>query len=144
MDECLQARHIFFMADASSWIAIVDDDRSVLKAVKRSLHFRGLQSRTFESAQQFIRSMPDGLPECLIVDLQMPEMTGLELHHYLTRCGIQIPTIIITAHGDARLRERAQTAGVVAVLSKPLEKALLFAAIEAASASRKFPNHGLS
>ena len=120
------------MADTSNWIAIVDDDVSVLKALKRALRLRGLQSRTFESAQQFICSVPDGLPECLIVDLQMPEMTGSELHQYLTRSGIQIPTIIITAYGDSRVMERAQSAGIIAVLPKPLQKEALFAAIEAA------------
>jgi FixJ family two-component response regulator len=130
------------MAQTSGWIAIVDDDVSVLKALNRSLRFRGVQSRTYVSAQQFIASVPDGLPECLIVDLQMPEMTGLELHHYLTRNGIQIPTIIITAHGDARIGERAESEGVIAVLPKPLEKALLFAAIDAASACKKIGDHG--
>jgi FixJ family two-component response regulator len=122
------------MAQDSGWIAIVDDDPSVLKALNRLLRFHGLQSTTYESAQQFIASVPEGLPDCLIVDLQMPEMTGLELHHYLTRSGIQIPTIIITAHGDTRVSERAKSEGIIAVLPKPLEKASLFAAIEAASA----------
>ena len=124
------------MAEASGWIAIVDDDLSVLKALKRSLRIRGLQSKTYESAQQFIGSLNDGLPECLIVDLQMPEMTGLELHQTLTRIGIEIPTIIITAHSDARVRERSGSAGIIAVLPKPLEKASLFAAIDAASPDR--------
>jgi FixJ family two-component response regulator len=127
------------MAQTSGWIAVVDDDVSVLKALKRSLRSRGLQSRTYESAQQFIASVPDGLPECLIVDLQMPEMTGLELHHYLTRNGIRIPTIIITAHGDARVR--AESEGVIAILAKPLEKASLFAAIDAARACAKIGAH---
>src|SRR5712671_372429 len=120
---------VFIMPETSPWIAIVDDDTSVLKALQRTLRVRALQSKTFESAREFLTSLPDGLPECLIADLQMPEMTGLELHHHLTRSGIQIPTIIITAHGDIRVRERCESAGIIAFLSKPLRNESLFAAI---------------
>jgi FixJ family two-component response regulator len=120
------------MADTSPWIAIVDDDPSVLKALTRALRVRAFQSKTYGSAQEFLASLPDGLPECLIVDLQMPEMTGLELHHHLMRNGIHIPTIIITAHSDIRTRERCESAGILAFLAKPLRNASLFAAINAA------------
>jgi FixJ family two-component response regulator len=118
------------MLEACHWIAIVDDDPSVLKALRRTLRVRALQSKSFETAQEFLESLSDGLPECLIVDLQMPGMTGLELHHHLTNNGIQIPTIIITADRDGRLRERSESAGVIALLTKPLSNASLFAAID--------------
>jgi FixJ family two-component response regulator len=118
------------MQEASPWIAIVDDDPSVLKALKRALQFRGLQAKTYGSAQEFLASLAEGLPRCMIVDLQMPEMTGLELHDHLNGRGVQIPTIIITAYDDVRTRERAESAGVIAFLSKPLRKAALFAAID--------------
>ena len=121
---------VFFMAEASRWIAIVDDDPSVLKALSRSLRVRAFQTKTYSSAQEFLAALANGLPECLIVDLQMPEMTGLDLHCHLTRSGIQIPTIIITAHGDSRVRERSESAGVIAILSKPLRNESLFAAID--------------
>ena len=121
------------MPVTSPWIAIVDDDPSVLKALQRTLRIRALLSKTFGSAREFLASLPDGLPECLIVDLQMPEMTGLELHHQLTRSGIHIPTIIITAHSDIRLRERSEAAGIFAVLFKPLQNASLFTTIDAAA-----------
>jgi FixJ family two-component response regulator len=130
------------MADISRWIAIADDDPSVLNALKRALRVRALQSKTYGSAKEFLASLPDGLPECLIVDLQMPEMTGLELHHHLTRSGIEIPTIIITAHGDTRVRERCKSAGVIAFLSKPLGNASLFAAIDDASRIARNRDHG--
>ena len=126
--------HTFLiMPETSPWIAIVDDDPSVLKALRRTLRVRALQSKTFESAREFLASLPDGLPECLIVDLQMPEMTGLELHHQLTRSGIHIPTIIITAHSEIIVRERSEAAGVIAVLFKPLQNASLFTTIEDAT-----------
>jgi FixJ family two-component response regulator len=85
------------MADALPWIAIVDDDPSVLKALARLLRSRAYEAKTFTSARDFLAALPDGLPECLIVDLQMPEMSGLELQRHLTRDDVQIPTIIITA-----------------------------------------------
>jgi FixJ family two-component response regulator len=126
------------MAEASSWIAIVDDDPSVLRALRRSLGVHAFQAKTYGSAEEFLAALPDGLPECLIVDLQMPGMTGLELLQVLSRRDIQIPTIIITAHADAGVRERCESAGADAFLSKPLESASLFAAIETA---RKTPRN---
>jgi FixJ family two-component response regulator len=132
------------MPESSSWIAIVDDDPSVLKALCRSLRFRGFQAKTYGSAREFLASLPNGLPQCLVVDIQMPEMSGLELHLYLTRRGIRIPTIIITAHGDPVVRERAESAGIIAMLSKPLQKVSLFAAIDAAIGVNRDLGHGPS
>ena len=127
------------MAEASRWIAIVDDDPSVLKALARLLRARAFHARTFGSAQEFLAALPDGLPECLIVDLQMPEMSGLELQQHLTRRDVQIPTIVITAHGDVAARERCESAGAIAFLSKPLQDTSLFAAIECRGQNCKKP-----
>jgi FixJ family two-component response regulator len=120
------------MTEASRWIAIVDDDPSVLKALKRLLRTRAFDAKTYGSAQEFLAALPDGLPECLIVDLQMPEMSGLQLHQYLTRSGMKIPTIIITAHGDFGARDRCESSGAIAYLLKPLQDTALFAAIDRA------------
>jgi len=121
------------MPEASRWIAIVDDDPSVLNALRRTLRIRRIQTKTYGSAQEFLAALPSGLPECLILDLHMPEMSGLELLQHLAHRDIQIPTIIITSHGDINVRERSESAGIVAVLSKPWENASLFAAIDDAS-----------
>jgi FixJ family two-component response regulator len=123
------------MAKASSRIAIVDDDPSVLKALARLLRTRSFNVRTYQSGQQFLASLADGTPDCLILDLQMPEMTGLELQKDLARKGIRIPTIIITAHDQAGMRERCNAAGAIAYLAKPLQDTSLFAAIDMASRS---------
>lgn len=120
------------MAESSPWIAIVDDDPSVLKALTRLLRTRALHVRTYRSAQEFLAALAGGLPECLIVDLQMPEMSGLELLQHLTRLNNQIPTIVITAHSDVGVRERCEAAGAVAFLLKPLQDTALFAAMELA------------
>jgi FixJ family two-component response regulator len=125
------------MAQASPWIAIVDDDPSVLKGLARLLRARAFEVKTYTSARDFLAGLPEGLPECLIVDLQMPEMTGLELHRHLTRSGVQIPTIVITAHNEAGARERCESAGAAAFLSKPLQDTSLLAAIDDARGSAK-------
>ncbi len=83
-------------------------------------------------------------PTCLIVDLQMPDMTGLELQLHLTRHGIQIPTIIITAHNEAGARERCESAGASAFLSKPLQDTALLAAIDDAGRLARSRSNGSS
>jgi FixJ family two-component response regulator len=121
------------MAHPSPWIAIVDDDPSVLKALARFLTLRAIEVRTYESARDFLASlpeeMPDELPECLIVDLQMPEMSGLELQRHLNRAAIWIPTIVITADRDAEMREQCEAAGAETYLLKPIQDTSLLAAI---------------
>ena len=120
------------MAGASPWIAIIDDDPSVLRALARLLRTRALVAKTYVSALEFLTALRGDLPECLILDLQMPEMSGLELLQHLARQDMQVPVIIITAHGDSEARERCQSAGAVAFLPKPVQDSSLFAAIEAA------------
>jgi FixJ family two-component response regulator len=117
------------MAQASPWIAIVDDDPSVLKALARLLSAHGIEVRTYMSARDFLASLADAQPECLVVDLQMPEMTGLELQRHLIRAGIRIPTIVITAHDEPEMRELCKSMGASDFLSKPLQDTSLLAAI---------------
>jgi Response regulator len=81
------------MAETCPWIAVVDDDPAVLKALSRLLRSRAFRVQTFESGQDFLAALPHGLPECLIVDLQMPGMSGLDLQQHLARNGIPIPTL---------------------------------------------------
>ena len=111
-------------------IAIVDDDPSILKALALLLSSRSLQAKTFQSGSQFLASLADELPTCLILDLQMPEMTGLEIQQHLARRGVRIPTIIVTAHDEVEMRARCKSAGAIAYLSKPVHDELLFAAID--------------
>jgi FixJ family two-component response regulator len=117
------------MAEPSPWIAVVDDDPAVLKALSRLLRSHAFRARTYGSGQEFLAALPAGLPDCLIVDLQMPEMNGLELQQHLARNGIKIPTILITAYDDVALRDQA---GLVASLRKPLQEKALFDAIDKA------------
>jgi FixJ family two-component response regulator len=119
------------MSKAMSWIAIVDDDPSVLKALSRLLKSHAFRTSAFKSAAEFLRALPDGLPECLILDLHMPEMTGLQLQLHLGHSGIKIPTIVITGSENGA-RERCNAAGASAFLLKPITEAALFEALDAA------------
>jgi FixJ family two-component response regulator len=121
------------MGGGSPWIAIVDDDPSVLKALTRLLRTRSFQAKTYASAQAFLAALSEDLPECLILDLQMPEMNGLELHRHLALKGLNIPTIIITAHDETDARQRCEAAGTAAYLLKPPGDVTFFAAIAEAT-----------
>ena len=125
------------MLEEASWIAIVDDDPSVLKSLSRALRIHAYETRAFASAGDFLTQLPAGAPACLILDVQMPDMTGLELHHQLASAGVHIPTIVITAHSEIKAREMTHAADVVAVLSKPLRNASLFAAVALALGPRE-------
>src|SRR5215475_9023822 len=112
-------------------IAIVDDDAFVLKALARLLRTKSIATEVFGSALEFLSSLTERRPDCIIADLQMPEMSGLELQQDLARRGISIPTIIITAHDEPGMRERCKAAGAIAYLDKPVQHSLLFAALDA-------------
>lgn len=116
----------------SGFVAIVDDDMAVRKGLARLLGASEIRARSYASAREFLDSLAAELPECLIVDLQMPEMTGLELQGELSRLGTRIPTIVITAHNERGLRERCLAAGATAYLIKPLDSTVLLASIDSA------------
>lgn len=100
-------------------IAVVDDDRSIRNATQDLLNAAGFSTLTFENAKSFLGSSVHASAACLIADMRMPGMTGLELHEHLAMSGIGIPTVIITAHPEQQMRERARAAGVTCFLTKP-------------------------
>lgn len=116
------------MVEASSWIAIVDDDPAVLEAVNRLLRSRGFQTQCFGSGREFLAALANGLPACLIVDFQMPDMNGLEVRRHLLSKVVKIPTILITGHEEAASSGVVE-ADLVASLRKPVPAAALFSAI---------------
>ena len=103
-------------------ISIVDDDRFVREAMARLIKSHGYLAETFESAAALLGSDRRACTACLIVDMQMPEMTGLELYSHLIAAGEEIPTIMITAHPDESTRARALSAGVLCYLAKPFSE----------------------
>jgi FixJ family two-component response regulator len=117
------------MNRASVRVAIVDDDPSVRRALERLLRASGYEPSTYEAGGAFLASVGSPAPACLVADFQMPDMTGLELHLNLVEAGIKIPTIVITAHDAADLRQRCMAAGIAAYLPKPLERDVVISAI---------------
>ena len=100
-------------------ISIVDDDESVREATKGLLKSLGFSAESFACAEDFLSSIRLPRTTCLIVDVQMPGMSGLDLHRKLLAAGKSIPTILITAYPDERTRARALKAGVICYLVKP-------------------------
>lgn len=122
------------MTSPPTRIAVVDDDASVRKALARLLSVSSFDIETYGSARDFLKSLKAGAPDCLVVDLHMPELTGFDLQRRLARAGIRIPTIVITAYNEPGLRERCQLAGAAAFLAKPLDRSTLLGAIHSATA----------
>ena len=110
-------------------VAIVDDEPAVRTALARLLEASSFETSTYGSAREFIDSMRRGVPQCLIVDVHMPDFTGLDLQRYLNRMNKKIPTIVITAFDDAGIRERSAASGAKAFLTKPLHGPTLIDAI---------------
>jgi FixJ family two-component response regulator len=113
-------------------VAIVDDDPSVRRALARLIGAYAFKPRTYASAREFLDSLASGTPACLLVDLQMDDMTGLELLHRLVGLGLKIPTIVVTAQDEPGMRHRCRLAGATAFLVKPVTGDPLLEAIEAA------------
>ena len=113
-------------------IAIVDDDESVRVALKGMLKSVGLPAQAFASAEDFLNSGLLHRTACLIADIRMPGMSGLDLQAKLNAQHCHIPTIFITAHGDAKMRLQALRAGAVEFLSKPFDDDVLLENVRAA------------
>jgi FixJ family two-component response regulator len=113
-------------------VAIVDDDDSVRSAVQGLLKAVGLPARAFASAEEFLKSGQQHQTACLIADIRMPGMSGLELQAQLNADRCRIPTIFITAHGDAKMRMQALREGAVEFLAKPFDDEALLDSVRAA------------
>jgi two-component system, LuxR family, response regulator FixJ len=113
-------------------VYIVDDDVSVRRALIRLIRSVGLEPIAFASAEAFLQTDPPQQPCCLVLDVRLSGMTGLELLEQLAASGASLPAILITAHDDAQVRARASHAGVIAYLRKPFDDEALLAAIQQA------------
>jgi FixJ family two-component response regulator len=115
-------------------IAILDDDQSVRTAIGRLLKTSRLEADTFATSIELFNAMERRRPDCLVLDLQMPGMNGLDVLRFLEQSGKQLPTIVITAHDEPQARENCLSAGAAAYLRKPLDADELLKAIEDAVA----------
>jgi FixJ family two-component response regulator len=117
------------MADLDSLIFIVDDDASVREGVSNLLESVGFRAQVFPSTEEFQSAARPEVPSCLLLDVRLPGVSGLEFQEMLARAGISIPIIFITAHGDVPMTSRAMKGGAIDFLMKPFQKEDLLEAI---------------
>lgn len=110
-------------------VSVVDDDASVRRSVRNLLLSLGFRVEAFDSAEAFLRSAQRENTGCLVLDLRMPGMDGLDLLAHLAEVGQRVPAVVLTAHGDNDARDRALQAGAVAFLDKPFRSAALIEAV---------------
>jgi len=113
-------------------VFVVDDDESVLRALKRLLRSNGYQVLTFQSAEGFLEFNPVRGEGCLILDIRLTGMTGLDLHESLASSGVKVPVIFMTACDNPEWREMAEKAGAVGYLRKPFGEQSLLDAVHSA------------
>jgi CheY-like chemotaxis protein len=113
-------------------VAIVDDDKAVGNAIEVLMRSIGLAAQAFSSGEEFLRSPALSRTGCLVVDFDMPRMTGLDLHNNLSLLGKEIPTVLITAYPSDVIRARALQAGVICYLPKPFDESELLNCIQSA------------
>ena len=113
-------------------VSIVDDDASLRRSLRNLLMSVGLRVETFESAEAFLESVHRENTGCMVLDLRMAGMSGLELLRHLATNGSRIPVVVLTAHGDEDTRQRTLQAGAVAFLTKPFQSDALVDAVRSA------------
>jgi FixJ family two-component response regulator len=113
-------------------VSVVDDDESVRQALAALLRSAGFRVTTFVSAEEFLGSPHVGATGCLILDLRLPGMSGLELQQRLVSAGRRFPIVILTAHGDDAARSRALAAGATAFMPKPFDGEALLSTVQSA------------
>jgi FixJ family two-component response regulator len=118
--------------DRAPVVFVVDDDPQVLQALGRLFRSVGLPVETFPSATEFLAAVSKRAGGCLVLDLQMPDMTGIELQQRMAELGIALPIVFITGHGDIRTGVRAMKEGAIDFLEKPFDDETLLAAVDSA------------
>lgn len=117
------------MSGARLLVAVVDDEESVRTSLRRLFRAFELEAATFASGQEFLDALPSRPPDCVVLDLQMPGLSGLDVQRLLAAGGVRLPTIIITADDAPETRERCLSAGTTAYLCKPFDDGTLLATI---------------
>jgi FixJ family two-component response regulator len=113
-------------------VAVVDDDASVRKALSRLLGSAGYRTVSYASGAEFLETLSSHVPDCLVLDVHMPQMSGIEMLWRLVASGPRLPVVVITADDDPGMRERALAAGAAAYLAKPFSEHLLLDAVAGA------------
>ncbi len=111
------------------WVYVVDDDQAMRESLQWLIESVGMKVRTFASADDFLKAYRSDWRGCLLLDVRMPGMSGLELQAYLARCSITLPVILITGHGDVTMAVRAMKAGALDFIEKPFNDDALLGSI---------------
>lgn len=120
------------MKNADAIVFVVDDDPSIREAIKSLVNLAGLRVETFGTAQEFLRNERPDLPGCVVLDVELPGLSGLDLQRELAAHGIKLPIIFITGYGDVPMSVRAMKAGALEFLTKPFRDQDLLDAIQQA------------
>lgn len=115
-------------------IAIIEDDEAVLHSLHLLLEARGMEARCHQSAESFLEAVADSLPDCVVTDVRMPGMSGIDLQRELKRLGLAVPIILITGHGDIAMAVAAIKEGAADFIEKPFDDDQLVASISTALA----------
>ena len=118
-------------------VHVVDDDAAIRRAMARLLRSAGFETVAYETAQAVLNVAPSLTSGCMLLDLRMPGMDGLELLARMSELAIDLPVIVLTGHGDVPTAVKAMKAGAVDFIEKPIDEAQLFTAIDAALAEKK-------
>jgi FixJ family two-component response regulator len=113
-------------------VLIVDDDADVRRSLERLIRSVGLEVEAFDSAQAFLRREPPDGPACLVLDVRMPGLSGLDLQEKLSAAGLSVPIVFMTGHGTVPMSVRAMKAGAVDFLQKPFDDQVLLDAVQQA------------
>jgi FixJ family two-component response regulator len=120
------------MSEEKAIVFVVDDDASMRRSLESLLTSVGHEVRLFASAPEFMQAVREDVPGCLVLDVRLPGMSGLAFQQELTKAGIAMPIIFVTAHGDVPMSVRAMKAGAAEFLTKPFDDQVLLDAIHAA------------
>jgi FixJ family two-component response regulator len=120
------------MSGVEPIVIVVDDDLSFRRSTERLIRSAGLNVQTFASAQEFLASPPPAGPACLVLDVRMPGLSGMDLQRELSRSGIPLPIIFVTGYGNIPMSVRAMKAGAAEFLTKPFRSRDLLAAVRGA------------
>ena len=130
LEESFSIKRVVIMSKTSALIYVVDDDESVRRAIGGLVRSAGLTVQTFPSAQEFLAFPRPDVPSCLVLDVQLPGLSGLDLQEELAKADIQIPMIFLTGHGDIPMTVQAMKAGALEFLTKPFDNEDLLQAIQ--------------
>src|ERR1700716_4104016 len=117
------------MNDSRPIVFVVDDDPAVSVSMKRLIRSLGLEVQTFSSAQDFLRTKRPDAPGCLVLDVRLPDLSGLDLQQELAKANVDLPIVFVTGHADIPMSVRAMKAGAIEFLTKPFRERDLLEAL---------------